>query len=86
MANKKISELATASALTGTELVELVQGGANKKTTAQEIANLGGDLLAANNLNDVADTATSVDNLGLTYALGARSNLQEQIDFVFLTS
>lgn len=42
MANKKISELATATALTGTELVELVQGGANKKTTVQEIADLGG--------------------------------------------
>lgn len=42
MANKKISELSTASALTGAELVETVQGGINKKTTTQEIADLGG--------------------------------------------
>lgn len=42
MANKKISELTVAGALTGTELVELVQGGVNKQTTAQDIADLGG--------------------------------------------
>jgi len=41
MADLKISELAAASALTGTELVELVQGGVNKRTTTQEIADLG---------------------------------------------
>lgn len=42
MANKKITELPTAGTLTGVELIELVQGGANTKTTAQDIANLGG--------------------------------------------
>src|SRR5688572_13690357 len=42
MANEKISGMATASALTGTELVEVVQSGDNKKTTTQDIANLGG--------------------------------------------
>lgn len=42
MANKKISELTTAAALNGTELVEVVQGGENRQTTAQAIANLGG--------------------------------------------
>lgn len=40
--DKKISELADADALTGPEFVEVVQGGVNKKTTTQAIANLGG--------------------------------------------
>lgn len=42
MASKKISELTAAGALTGTELVEVVQGGVNKQTTTQDIADLGG--------------------------------------------
>lgn len=40
MADKKISELPIASALTGTEIVPLVQGGTTDKTTTQDIANL----------------------------------------------
>lgn len=40
MANKKISELAVATAPTGAELAEIVQGGVNKQTTLQDIANL----------------------------------------------
>lgn len=40
MANQKISQLALAGALTGVELVELVQGGANVKATAQDVADL----------------------------------------------
>lgn len=42
MASKKISELDPAGALTGAELVEVVQGGQNVQTTTQGIANLGG--------------------------------------------
>lgn len=42
MASKKISELTAAGALTGAELVELVQGGINKQSTTQDIADLGG--------------------------------------------
>lgn len=42
MANAKISDLANAGALTGGELVEVVQGGVNKQTTAQTIADLSG--------------------------------------------
>lgn len=42
MPNKKISELSAAGALTGTELIETVQGGVNVQTTTQDIANLGG--------------------------------------------
>lgn len=40
MPNKKISELPTASTLTGTELKETVQGGINKQTTEFETAKL----------------------------------------------
>lgn len=42
MANVKISELTTGSALGGTEYVPIVQNGVTVKTTAQAIANLGG--------------------------------------------
>lgn len=40
--SEKISGMAVASALTGTELMEVVQGGVNKQTTTQDIADLGG--------------------------------------------
>ncbi|GAB3755212.1 hypothetical protein [Lysobacter olei] len=42
MADIKISELTSAGTLSGTELVEVVQGGANKKATVQAIADLAG--------------------------------------------
>lgn len=42
MADKKISELTAADTLTGAELVEIVQGGVNKQSTTQDIADLGG--------------------------------------------
>jgi len=41
MANAKISALPIASALAGTEPLPIVQGGITKKTTTQDIANLG---------------------------------------------
>lgn len=37
----KISQLPSASSLTGSELIETVQGGTSKKTTTQAIADLG---------------------------------------------
>lgn len=40
MADRKVSELSAASALSGTELVLLVQGGASVRGTTQDIANL----------------------------------------------
>lgn len=40
MALKRIQDLTVAAALTGSELVELEQGGASVKCTAQDIANL----------------------------------------------
>jgi hypothetical protein len=42
MSNKKISALTAAGALSGAELVEIVQGGVNVKSTTQDIADLGG--------------------------------------------
>lgn len=55
MANKRISELASASALAGTEVLPIVQAGTTKKVTAQAIADLasGGGGLGA--LDIVAD-------------------------------
>lgn len=49
MADTKISALTAASALTGTEIVPVVQSAANRRTTAQDIANLaaaGGGLFS----------------------------------------
>lgn len=40
--DKKISELPVASALTGSEAMEVVQGGINKQTTSQDLANISG--------------------------------------------
>lgn len=42
MAKEKISELTAAGALTGAELVPVVQDGETLRTTAQDIADLGG--------------------------------------------
>lgn len=42
MPDQRISELAASGALTGVELVEVVQGGVNKRSTTQDIADLAG--------------------------------------------
>lgn len=42
MGEKKISQLTTAAALDGTELIPIVQDGITVKTTTQDIADLGG--------------------------------------------
>lgn len=42
MADKQIGDLTAAGALTGTELVHVVQSGNSRRTTAQDIADLGG--------------------------------------------
>lgn len=80
--NKKISELAVATTPTGAELTEIVQGGVNKQTTLQEIADLatggvwGGitgtlsnqtDLNAALNLK--ADALTTYRTLTIDHTL-----------------
>lgn len=51
MADQKISELAAAAALDGSESVEVVQGGVNVKTTTQDIADLGGGGGAVDSVN-----------------------------------
>ncbi len=65
MADVKISALTAASALTGTELIETVQGGTNKKTTTQDIA----DLFA------LGYTAENVANKSTAVALGTSDTL-----------
>ncbi len=42
MANVKISDMSAAASLTGSEIVPIVQSGANYTATAQQIADLGG--------------------------------------------
>jgi hypothetical protein len=68
MADKKISELTASGALTGTELVPVVQSSVTVKTTAQDIANLV-NLSAKANINSPvftgvpeAPTPTTGDN------------------------
>lgn len=52
MAQKKFTELPAATApLTGTEVVALVQGGTSKRTTTQDIADLGGGSGAVDSVN-----------------------------------
>lgn len=72
MANKKISELGTASTpLSGTELLEGVQGGTNVKMTTQDVADLaagGGAVTSVNGQTGaVVLTAANVDALPDTY-------------------
>lgn len=73
----KISELTAAGALTGTELVPVVQSGATKRTTTQDIAGLGGAgylvytaTLAATSGNAPTETVVHADTIGgtITYA------------------
>ena len=60
MADTKISDLAAASALTGAELVEVVQGGANVRSTAAAIAALAGG-------------GSTIDPLRITFSAGVFS-------------
>lgn len=69
MANKKISELSAAGALTGTELIETVQGGVNVKTTTQDIADLGGGGGSFATL-----TGNATDNASLAAQLNLKSD------------
>lgn len=61
MARKKISEYDAAGTLTGAELVEVVQGGADKRTTTQGVANL---FIKAQALTSAQrDALTAVDGM-----------------------
>lgn len=85
MANKKISELPSSDTLTGAELVELVQGGINKQTTTQAIADLGGGgsvTSVSGTSNRVTSTggATPVIDISATYdALWAAADALRQL-------
>ena len=57
MADVKISELTSAAALDGTELVPVVQNGSTVQTTTQDIADLGGGGGAS--YTDVTGTLTA---------------------------
>ena len=67
MADSKISDLGAASALVGTELVPIVQGGVTVKSTAQDIANLSG---AAGTVDAEMSFAASDRTTPLTVAAG----------------
>jgi hypothetical protein len=51
MADTKISAMTSAGSLTGTEIVPIVQSGANKSTTAQAIANLAGGVVSSGTIS-----------------------------------
>jgi hypothetical protein len=65
MADKKISQLDAAAALTGTEAVPIVQSGATVKTTVQDIANKA----------SLGFTAENVANKSTATSLGASNTL-----------
>lgn len=63
MANTKISELSNAGALSGTEVLPIVQGNATVKTTTQDIANLLGINYTPENVaNKSTDIALSANS------------------------
>lgn len=70
--DKKISQLTTAGALDGSETLEVVQGGANKKTTTQDIADLGGGGVTDGDKGDVvvssSGTVWTVESASATAA------------------
>lgn len=66
MANVKISDLAVVSTLTGSEMVELVQAGSNKKATAAQIAALGNNSGASLGAVNLFQKNQSVSPSGLT--------------------
>lgn len=66
MADKKISQLSSASALTGAEPLAIVQDGVTKKTTVQDVANLS--LLYPNGFKEV-DSSRFLDSTDAGYVI-----------------
>ena len=72
MANKNISDLPSATTMSGADLHEIQQGGVNKQATASlfpvstaQAAAIAACLQAPNNLSDLASPSTARANLGL---------------------
>lgn len=73
MPNRRISELPIATTpLSGTELVEIVQGGANAQTTVSEIGGTGGSFVASDQTQSEAiiTGANSSSTAGLSNSRG----------------
>lgn len=71
MPNKKISGLTPGSTLDGTELVEVVQGGENRKVTTQDIADLGGAGSGVQSVTGDGVDNTDPDNPVLTFPVAS---------------
>lgn len=101
MADLKISQLSTESPLTGNELVEIVIGGVNKKTTTQDIANMAsssGDYtrnavavsagtltLNMNSVDKKNFDLTATQSSGFTIAFSNTTNMVEAVLTLRLT-
>jgi len=72
MASKKISELPSSSTIDGTELIEIVQTGANKKATLSDIMSAGASSLISPDGNTevsvIDNQATVASHSGSNYA------------------
>lgn len=86
MAEIKISELTSGSALSGTEVVPIVQSGATVKVTTQDIADLGGGANPTSGVIPYNSGGTLADS-GFSYngPLGYETTLLEHTD-AFTTS
>jgi hypothetical protein len=82
MANVKISQLTSASTLTGTEVIPLVQSGSTVKTTAQDIADLAGGVSYTSYVAEISGSAPVVSSVfenttGLTFTWASGSTFGE---------
>lgn len=91
--SEKISAMPTASALTGSELVPVVQAGDNKRTTAQAIADLSGGglgylvytaLMNQTGVNDPVATVLGTNTIGaIVWTRNTNDNYQGDLAGAF---